>query len=158
MTSVRYGVTATGGWGARWIRLATHSKVNHAFIVNGDDIVIEGRPGGLGTTTLAAYPGAELSDPIEGPQADTVWNWTIAHEGTPYGWLDILALTLLCARIPTPKWAIRRLTSSKTLICSQAVAEAYAAAGIKLGTKRPALTTPGDLWDYLHGEPEPADW
>lgn len=155
--TVRYGVTRTGGLGGWIIRVATRSSVNHAFVVNGNTI-IEADPKGLQYNHLSAYPDAILSDPIDGPQAAAVWRWSVAHLGTPYGWRDILAIALKVSRIPTPKWAMRRLASSDTLICSQAVTAAYAAAGIRLGDKPPAFTTPGDLLHVLRGEPEPADW
>lgn len=158
MTEVRYGVVRTSGWAGWVIRVATRSTVNHAFVVNGDGKIIEADPHGLQYNHLTSYPGAILSDPIDGQQADTIWNWSVAHLGVGYGWLDIVAIALAVAHVPTPKWAVKRLTSTKTLICSQAVAMAYAAAGIHLGNKPPAATTPGDLLHVLHNEPEPLDY
>jgi hypothetical protein len=158
MTQVRYGVVRTSGWAGWLIRVATRSTVNHAFVVNGPTI-IEANPSGLAYGKVAKYyPAAILSEPIEGKQADAVWAWSVAHLGTGYGWLDILAIALAVARFPTPKWAVKRLTNTNTLICSQAVATAYTAAGIHLGNKPPAATTPGDLLHVLHNEPEPANW
>lgn len=157
MTQVRFGVTSTGGWGAPIIRWATKSSVNHAFVVNGDGLILEARPGGLGENNLSSYPDAILSDPVDGDAADEIWAWTVAHKGTKYGWLDILAITLLCLHIPTPRWALRRLDGAHTLICSQAVMLGYDAAGIHLGDKPAALTTPGDLLAVLRKLPEPAD-
>lgn len=159
-TQVRYGVTRTGGWGGWIIRVATRSTVNHAFVVNQDGDTIEAQPGGMTyrSNGLASYPGAILSEPIDGKQADTVWAWSVAHLRVGYGWLDILAIALAVARFPTPKWAVKRLTNTNTLICSQAVATAYIAAGIHLGNKPPAATTPGDLLHVLHNEPEPANY
>ena len=157
MTEVRYGVVRTNGWAAWVIRAATRSTVNHAFITDGTK-VIEADPHGLQYNKLVSYPDAILSDPIDGQQADTIWNWSVAHLGVGYGWLDILAIALAVAHVPTPKWAVKRLTSTKTLICSQAVAMAYAAGGIHLGNKPPAATTPGDLLHVLRNEPEPADY
>lgn len=158
MTEVRYGVVRTSGWAGWVIRAATHSSVNHAFVVNGDGKIIEADPHGLQYNHLTSYPGAILSDPIGGQQADTIWNWSVAHLGVGYGFVDILALALLCLGVPTPQWALRRLTSTSTLICSQAVVSAYDAAGIHLGDKAAALTTPGDLLDVLHGSIEPSKW
>lgn len=155
--TVRYGVTRTNGWAAWVIRAATRSPYNHAFILNGDGLTIEAAPHGLQYGRQSRYPEAVLSDPIDGPQAHQVWNWSVAHLGTPYGWPDIVAIALLCLHVPTPRWALRRLSTTKTLICSQAVATAYASACLRLGDKAPAFTTPGDLGDVLAGEPEPAD-
>lgn len=157
-TTVRYGVTRTGGWAGWVIRVATRSTVNHAFVADQNGVIIEAQPGGMRRGLVVSYPGAILSDPIDGQQADTIWNWSVAHLGVGYGWLDIVAIALAVAHVPTPKWAVKRLASTKTLICSQAVAMAYAAGGIHLGDKLPAATTPGDLLHVLHNEPEPADY
>lgn len=158
MTEVRYGVVRTGGWIGWLIRVATHSTVNHAFVVNGQGDIIEAEMHGLTRGHLTSYPDAILSEPITGKQADAVWNWSVAHLGTPYGFLDILAIWLKLSRFPTPTWAIKRLVSTNTLICSQAVCMAYAAALLNLGNKPPAYTTPGDLLHVLRFEPEPKDW
>lgn len=173
-TRVRYCVVRTGGWGGWIIRLATRSEFNHAFIEYDDASVpgvvvgkaygtIEAEPHGLhnhlGRVATSAYPGAVCSDWIEGPQADKIFKWSMHKLGTPYGWLDILAIALYCISwVHTPNWAIRQLISSDTLICSQAVATAYSIGGIRLGNKLPALTTPGDLWDVVSDEPEPTNW
>lgn len=108
---------------------------------------------------LSSYPGAILSDPITGEQADAAWSWSVEHIGIKYGWIDIIAIALVCLHVPTPRWAIRRLSGTReSLICSQAVVAAYDAAGIHLGDKPAALTTPGDLLHVLRNEPEPAQW
>lgn len=157
MTEVRYGVTRTGGWGAWVIRLACRSPVNHAYLER-DGVIIEAEPGGMRKGSSSQYPGAVYSAPITGDQADQAWDWSVAHIGTGYGWLDLLAIALHLLRTPTPRWAMNRLMNTGTLICSQSVALAYEAAGIHLGDKAAALTTPGDLLQILHHEPESEYW
>jgi hypothetical protein len=75
--------------------------------------------------------------------------------GDRYNLIDILAIGIAQPRIDPdrlahwsakPPWYVRRLNADHREICSQAVAEAYAAAGIDLIPGRPAcLVSPGDL-------------
>lgn len=155
MTEIRYGVTSTSGWAGRVIRWATHSTVNHAFLVDHDGITIEAQPGGMRYGHAKSYPRAIYSEPVTGARADAIWADAESRIGTPYGWLDIAAIALVCIHVPTPRWALRRLAGTRTLICSQAVCVSYAAAGISLGDKPAALTTPGDLLDVIQHHTEP---
>jgi len=79
--------------------------------------------------------------------------------GDKYNAIDILAIGVAQPRIDPdrlaqwsakPPWYVRRLNSDRREICSQAVAKAYAAAGIDLIPGRPAcLVSPGDLGSLL---------
>jgi uncharacterized protein YycO len=70
--------------------------------------------------------------------------------GTPYGWLDVIALGALQYGIHLP-YLIRRLQDKKHLFCSQLVDEAYRLAGVQLfdDGRLPQDVTPGDLYDLI---------
>jgi hypothetical protein len=79
--------------------------------------------------------------------------------GDHYNVVDILAIGIAQPRIDPdrlaqwsehPPWYIKRLNSDGREICSQAIAVAYAKAGIQLIPGRPAcLVSPGDLNNIL---------
>jgi hypothetical protein len=79
--------------------------------------------------------------------------------GDKYNSIDIVAIGVAQPRIDDdrlaqwsakPPWYVRRLDSDGREICSQAIAKAYAAAGISLIPGRPAcLVSPGDLGSLL---------
>ena len=116
---------------------------------------MEAEPKGASVAYLVEYKGKEVrwsdASGLTDEQRQRVVNEAIAMDGTPYGWLDIAALALLCLGFRW-NWLFRRAKSEKTLICSQLVARAYDRAGVDLfpGVDD-GLVTPGMLADRIGG-------
>lgn len=150
------------------------SRYTHAFLVLDDGTVIEGQPGGAVITPLAHYLGrrdvvfcdAPVRNAVREVYGANVYatgldrhyeGWLRAQivraarplEGTPYSFLDYLALALAHFGI-RPKRLRKYLATSKHLICSQLVDEVYRRSGIHLFNdgRLSADVTPGDLDDY----------
>jgi cell wall-associated NlpC family hydrolase len=144
-----FGVVRTGGTAAKLIRFGTRSTVNHAFVYIGGGCIVEAQPGGAVVSSADKYPLAVWAG-REQPQA--------AHHarqlvGTPYGWLDIAALSLACAGIgDEPNNPIAQIVErDNRLICSQLVDRAYLLAGVHLfdDGRLSGQVTPGDLLDLI---------
>lgn len=165
-------VTRTSGpWWDRFAAWAIQwdcdSPVNHAARYVGptstyaEGAFIEARPGGMGYTSIHAYPDAIWSTgrlPARLTPTDAQREVIVARAedliGTPYGWLDILAIGLAQRRtghvVTGREWWVRRIADDGTLICSQAIDVEDRAAGINLVPGRlPGLVSPGDLYRLL---------
>lgn len=154
-----FGLTKIKGWTGIWVSLGQWlngdaSRYTHAFIVVDENYVIEAQPGGAILTPLADY--LERDDviysnlPLTEEQRKYIVDKAQSFEGTPYSFLDYLAIALVRLGIK-PHRVIDRVVSSGHLICSQLVAEVYTYAGVKLfddGTE-PWMVTPGDLANRL---------
>jgi cell wall-associated NlpC family hydrolase len=167
-----YLVTRTSGaWYDRlaaWaIRFDTDSPVNHAALAVGptDDYpegaIIEARPGGAAYNSIHAYPQAiwstgrlpERLTPDNDDRRKIVAAATTMI-GTPYSWLDIIAIGLAQRRtgrvVDGDEWWVKRISGDGHLICSQLVDEAFHVAGIELLAGRlPGLVAPSDLFHLL---------
>lgn len=147
----QYGVVRTHtpiGW---LIRLATRSQVSHAYIYITEDLIVEATWAGAVITHASKFEKATSLHPVSRfpltpAEQDAVTTAARALVGTPYGFLDILALGLVSLGVQW-KWARRVTAREKGLICSQLVDRAYRNAGIHLYTDgRPdGSVTPGDL-------------
>jgi cell wall-associated NlpC family hydrolase len=73
-----------------------------------------------------------------------------AYVGVPYSYLNYAAIAARRLRSPAARFLRRYVNSTRHLICSQLVASAYAAAGIRLGQPEPGDTTPADLASLIH--------
>lgn len=147
---IRWGTARhlNGGW--------VNAPVNHAGLYVGNGVIVEA-VGKVKYGAIEEYPDADWSTgrlpadltPSAAQRKQIV---AAAHDmiGRPYGWLDILAIGLaqkrVGAHVTSNTWWARRLSSGKTLICSETVEKAYAQAGIQLcpGTL-PGLVSPEDL-------------
>jgi hypothetical protein len=109
-----------------------HSFVTHTFIVLYDGWIIEAQPGGAAFDRLEKYPDAMFSrfNLTEDQRQDIVVE-AIKMHGTPYSFLDYLALGLTHWRI-CPKFVRDRVASSGHMICSQLCVEAYNRAGLTI--------------------------
>lgn len=148
------------GIAAQAIRIAdaiggTWSDYNHAGILDqaltGEWVVIEADPSGVQVSPLSEYPRSDClvaSPPIDAWQARKVVAYARDKVGTPYGWLDIVALGAVQLR-HCPRWLEDRARRDDRIVCSQLVAAAYAAAGHPLGTKDPWAATPGYLGQLI---------
>ena len=119
--------------------------------------------------TVGAYPGGARKIPLPCPPADlpgAVWSsglipltaaqreavtaWALAHIGTPYSFIDYLAIAAHGLRLPVP--GLRAyIQATSHLICSQLVDADYAANGVHLfkDERWPGYVDPLDLADML---------
>lgn len=138
-------------WGSR-------SPAVHAFVVvSKDGLIIEAQPQGACTGHASDYPTAVYSTWVlttEQQQAIVAAAYSLV--GTPYNWLDDLALGLT-RRFGwhLPQFVLRRVASPDHLQCAQLVDLAYAKAGIILfADGRPGGdVTPGDLLGLIKANP-----
>lgn len=154
-----FGLTKIHGWVGVWVSLGQWlngdaSRYTHAFLVLDNEQVIEAQPGGAVITPLSEYMGrldvVFSRVPLTDEQRDTMVAHARQLEGTPYSFLDYLALALTKLKIK-PKFIVNRVKSSGHLICSQLVAQEYEKVGAPLFTDgTPSyMVTPGDLADVL---------
>jgi hypothetical protein len=148
------------------------SRFTHAFVVLDHGEVIEAMPGGARIVPIAdrlthdevvfcdapvqqwmadlGYTvGDALDRRVERLTRQSVVDHARALEGTPYGYLQYLALGLVALGFQ-PKWLERYIANTGRMICSQMVDEIYKRAGIALFSdgRLPQQVTPGDLDDY----------
>ena len=125
----------------------------HAFIYVGDGKIVEAEPGGALISDLSEYDGRSIIwstglIPLTDEQRSLIVKSALAQEGTPYSFLDYVAIALYRLGIKHPGVA-KRVESSKHLICSQLVALDYEHAGIPVTDLPPYLVTPGKFLNYL---------
>lgn len=125
----------------------------HAFVYVGDGKIVEAEPGGALISDLAEYDGRPIIWStglilLTDEQRSLIVQSALAQEGTPYSFLDYLAIGLYRLGIKHPGVA-KRVESSKHLICSQLVALDYEHAGVPVTDFPPYLVTPGKLANYL---------
>jgi cell wall-associated NlpC family hydrolase len=146
-------VVRTNGWAGWLIRVVTRSSVNHAGVYVGDGRVVEAQPHGAVLGYVAAYPGAIWSGPaITEGRGQQIADAARGLLGTPYSWLDCLAIGL--AKIfghALPGFIRRRLSRPNVAMCSQLCDLAYLAAGVHLfdDNRLPGDVSPGDLYDLI---------
>lgn len=167
MVCTSYGGSLLARIGSALIRWGTDAPVSHAAVYIGDSKIIQAEPGGA---SLARWDSAanetwstgRLPFPITDAQRAGICTAAMSFQGTPYGVLDIIAITMAqhrLGRLVHPErpldaqpWWVRRLIDPGTVICSQLVVLAYRAAGLPLcGTELAALVSPGDLWRAIGG-------
>ncbi len=146
------GLSSSTGPIGKFIRAAQaligdYSFVTHAFIVLHDGYIIEAMPRGAVFDRVSKYPNAVYSKfNLTDDQRDDICIEAIKMHGTPYSFLDYLALAATHFNIrPEPIRA--RVADSGKMICSQLCAEAYRRAGVDLfpDKRLPMDVTPGDL-------------
>ncbi len=146
------GLSSSTGWIGKFVRfsqaaIGDHSFVTHAFIVLPDGYIIEAMPCGATFGRLDKYPDAVFSEfELTLDQRDSICEEAIRLYGTPYSFLDYLALAATHFNI-RPEPIRRRVADSGKMICSQLCAEAYRRAGVDLfpDMRIPMDVTPGDL-------------
>lgn len=153
-----YFVVATNGFAARVIRWATKSPVNHAGIYigpvgGGTPLIVEADPHGARVNDVSTYGTAIWSDlPLTDDERARIVAWAKASIGTKYNWIDIVCLALeLVFRWKVPSAVLWRVSSPKTLICSQLVDLAYRGAGVHLFSdgRPPGAVTPESLYKVI---------
>ncbi len=146
------GLSSSTGPIGKFIRTAQamigdHTFVTHAFIVLPGGDIIEAMPKGATFAKLDKYPNAVYSRfDLNLDQRDAICEEAIKMYGTPYSFLDYLALAATHFNI-RPEPIRNRVTNSGKMICSQLCAEAYRRAGVDLfpDKRLPMDVTPGDL-------------
>lgn len=147
------GVTPSRGFVPWLIRTVTRGPVAHAFITTGNgDEIVEGDPHGARRNRASQYRRVywllNLTAGMTAEQGVLAAGWAIERLGTPYSWLDDLAIGLVDLFGWAPACLRRRLASSRTLMCSQLVDAALEFAGWDLFTDgRPSGgVSPNDLF------------
>lgn len=156
-----FGLTKISGWAGFGVWLGQllagrPSKYEHAFLLlpsaSQGTIVLEAEPGGARVTTLDEYWNGTGWDaefvypPMSDIQKADFEAVAGSLVGTPYSWLDYLALVLYHLHIH-PNWVEDRVTTSNHQICSQMVDFVYKHAGVQLfdDGRFPGNVMPSDL-------------
>ncbi len=152
-----FGLSKIGGFTGWWVGLGQFivgdaSRYTHAFIVLDDNTVVEAMPGGAIITPLEHYAGKAVFSNLNlsDEQRSAIVKEGRALEGTPYSFLDYLALGAAHIGLK-PSWLKKYVAESGHMICSQLVDEVYRRAGIHMFSdgRLPQDVTPGDLANYL---------
>ncbi|MFJ6010202.1 hypothetical protein ACIQHZ_31455 [Streptomyces halstedii] len=152
------GLTKIGGLAGLFVNVGQwfvgdFAPIQHALIYIGGGWVVQAMPSGAEMIPLEeASPVVMWSTgliPLTHEERVSLANKAYDLVGTPYGFLDYLSIALERLGV-RPRWVLERVISSKTLICSQLVVEAYLRAGIELFPGEfPGDQTPGDLYRLL---------
>lgn len=130
------------------------SRYAHVFVVVDNGEIVEAMPGGARVAPLALYEDRKpicFSDiPLTDEQRRLVVHHARSLVGTPYNFIDYLALALMRLHVPIPHLK-RFVADPRRMICSQLVDECYRRAGVHLfDDGRPSHdVTPGDLANML---------
>lgn len=146
-----FGVTKITGIGGKLIWLGqaligSRSRYEHAFIVTFGGGIIQAEPGGAAGGKPPTSDVAYSAFPLTNVQRFAIVNAAAEMIGTPYSWLDYVAIA--AERLHLPSKRLRAFVgTSGRLICSQLVDEAYRRAGVALFAdgRNPGSVTPGDL-------------
>ena len=146
-------VSGAAGLAIRWGQAldgAEYPQWEHALIAVGDGTIVEARPDGAVRVPEAQATGGGIlwwTPDVDQSVRAAAAQAAVGMVGTPYGWVDYVALAAvrLGLRHVIPG-VQRRAASDTTMICSQLVAAAYAKAGVQLVPGHPAWdVTPADL-------------
>jgi cell wall-associated NlpC family hydrolase len=136
-----------------WLNGRGFDQYEHAFVYVGDGRVVQAEPDGAADRsrtghrlTIWSTGIADLSD----EQRVRVVAAAVHYLGTPYSFLDYLALFLRRLHVPFP--GLRGyIASTGHMICSQLVDQCYRDAGVELFSdgRWPGYVTPADLAGLL---------
>ncbi|WP_329565415.1 hypothetical protein [Kitasatospora sp. NBC_01266] len=157
-----FAVVSMGGEVGRLIRLGQwlngdgFANYEHAFVLVGDDEVIEAQPGGARQAPLAEYDTHLIrwsSGHIQLTNDQRV-EIVAAARGclrVPYSFLDYAALAAHRVHLPGSSLLKGYVADTRHQICSQLVDQCYQDAGIHLfGDGRwPGYVTPADLYRLI---------
>ncbi|TQF07525.1 hypothetical protein E6W39_23410 [Kitasatospora acidiphila] len=150
-------VRITGGVGrliriGQWLNGDGYADYEHAFILVGDDMVIEAQPGGARKTPLATYQDRPIRwsserFPLTNNQRAAIVSAAHRYLGVPYSFLDYLALATHRFRLPGNGLLKGFVADSRHQICSQLVDQCYRDAGVSLfpNHRWPGYVTPAEL-------------
>jgi hypothetical protein len=141
----------------QWLLGDGFSTWEHAFLVLPGGMLIEAQPGGAVICPLSEYADRHVEYMSPAGMTDgqrlAVSAAALHYVGVGYSALDYLALAAHRLHLPIP--GLRRwVASSRHMICSQLVDQAYADGGCALFSdgRWPSYVTPADLWRQLGGE------
>lgn len=147
------GLSTIDGHLGAWINVGQSvirdsSRFTHAFIYVGEGQIVEAMPKGAQLAPASTHPDAFYFTPkkMDQIQRDLVAAHALTMIGTPYSYLDYLSLALAHYKV-RPGFVKNYVHSTKHMICSQLVDEAYLRANIHLfdDGRIPGDVTPGDL-------------
>lgn len=152
MNAGDYFVVRTSGLAAWLIRAGCRSWANHAGVIVGEDgRTVEAKPSGAayGSVHDYAHDRIRVGCPVllDPDTRARIVARADALIGTPYSWLDILALALLQFGVSRPRWVSRRVARHDRLTCGELVDLAYHEAGVELFSdgRPPGDVTPAGL-------------
>ncbi|MFE8916869.1 hypothetical protein [Streptomyces globisporus] len=153
-----FGLTKIGGLAGAFVNfgqwfVGDFAPIQHALVYVGNGMVVQAMPSGAELIRLEdASPVVKWSTglvDLTDQERVHVALEALKLVGTPYSFLDYLSIALERWGV-RPTWVLNRVISSKHLICSQLVVEAYLRTGIELFPGMfPGDQTPGDLWHLL---------
>lgn len=137
----------------QWLNGDGFKNYEHAFTYLGDGKLIEAQPGGAQIDDLSKYDGREILwstglVELSQPQRDSIVEDAMKLVGTPYSFLDYLAIFLYRIHIRHP-FVAKRVIKSKHMICSQLSATLCDTNGAQITEYPPYLVTPGKMTKYL---------
>lgn len=123
----------------QWLTGSGFKNYEHAFVCistdeTGDALVVQAMPEGADTKTY--HPASHVlwstgKVPLTDEQRAKVVAAAESYIGVPYGFADYLAIAAHRWHLPIP--GLRRwIASTRSMICSQLVAQAYQDAGVDL--------------------------
>jgi hypothetical protein len=159
------GLVTTSGLGPNLIRYGDaiyarrlntkHETCNHVVVSVGNGLAVGANPNGAAIAADHSWSRTEwrtYRNPLTPGQRAALAGQARALVGTPYSWLDIVALTLEQLGWNTERddgkltRIGRRLNNNGQLVCSQLAALVYQRCGLPLFIDRsPGETSPGDL-------------
>lgn len=125
------------------------TQYQHAFVYTGDGEVVQAEPAGAQVARLTGHRETLWSSgkiPLTPAQRQAIVRAALGYVGTPYSWLDYVAIGLHRLHVPAPGLK-RYIASTKHMMCSQLVDQCYADAGVHLFAdgRWPGYVTPADL-------------
>lgn len=150
LTQIRGGVGKLIRFG-QWLNGDGFANYEHAFVYVGNGQIVEAEPGGARLANLSEYDGNTVAW-LKAPEnrGGLIHLAAVCEIGTPYSFLDYLALAAVRFHLPS-KWLRARVQNSGHLICSQLADLAASRAGWHLfdDGRLPQDVTPGDLYGLV---------
>ncbi|WP_354641346.1 hypothetical protein [Kitasatospora camelliae] len=140
----------------QWLNGDGFADYEHAYLHVGDGLLVEAQPGGAELRPLSTYAdhrplwSTGRFDLTDRQRSDIVAA-ARGHLGTPYSYLDYLALAVHRFHLPFSPLLKSYVADSRHMICSQLVDQCYLDAGVHLfrDGRWPGYVTPADLAGLL---------
>lgn len=155
-----FAVVTAGGLPGQIVHLAElangsgpYADYQHTFIYLGENQIIQAEPKGANYATLTSHAKTLWSTGkfnLSAEQRDKICDAARGYVGTPYSFLDYLALALHRFHVPVPHLKAY-ISTTRHMICSQLVDQCYLDAGVHLFAdgRWPGFVTPADLAKLL---------
>ena len=155
-------VAMSGGIGllvriAQWLNGNGFINYQHAFLYVGEGRVIQAKPGGAVMSSVDTFTHVYWSTgtiTLTQTQRALVAATAQKYVGTPYSFLDYLALAAHRLHLPGSRLLKHHVASSKRMICSQLVDQIHFDIGSHLFNdgRWPGYVDPLDLWHLISSE------